>query len=61
MLGSFLGSSCEVVQVGKDDISHIMKYVCHCPLESYAPTFFKPKGMTQYEKLPEGVVNAVLY
>jgi hypothetical protein len=34
MLGTFLGSSCEVIQVGEDDIGQIMKDVCHILLES---------------------------
>jgi hypothetical protein len=34
MLGAFFGSSCEVVQVGEDDIGQIVKDLCHSPLES---------------------------
>jgi hypothetical protein len=34
MLGVFLGSSCEIFQVCEDDMSHIVKNVCHRPLES---------------------------
>jgi hypothetical protein len=34
MLGAFLGSSCEVVQVCEDDMSQIVKDVCHSLLES---------------------------
>jgi hypothetical protein len=34
MLSVFLGSSGEFVQVCKDDMSHIMKNVCHGTLKS---------------------------
>jgi hypothetical protein len=34
MLSAFLGSSSEIIQVGEDDLSQIMKNVCHGALES---------------------------
>jgi hypothetical protein len=39
MLGVFSGSSCEVIQVCKDEMSQIMKNVCHSSLESCASIF----------------------
>jgi hypothetical protein len=39
VLGVFLGSSGEVVQVGEDDGSQIVKDVCHGPLKSCTSIF----------------------
>ena len=54
MLGTFLGSSCEVVQAGEDDLSQIMKDVCHGPLESCTGIFEAEGHDTICKRTPRG-------
>ena len=54
MLGAFLGSSCEVIQVGEDDCSQIVKDVCHGSLESCAIIFEAEGHDTICECTPRG-------
>src|ERR1700722_9086089 len=54
MLGTFLGSSGEVVQVSKDDFSQIVEYVCHRPLESCAGILQAKRHDTICKSTPRG-------
>jgi hypothetical protein len=54
MLGAFLGSSGEVVQVGEDDFSQIMKYVCHRPMESCVGIIYAKRHDTVCKGTPWG-------
>jgi hypothetical protein len=54
MLGAFLGSSGEVVQVGEDDLSQIMKDVCHRTLEGCVGVFEAEGHDTICKRTPRG-------
>jgi hypothetical protein len=54
VLGTLLGLSGEVVQVGEDDCSQIMKDVCHSPLESCTGIFEAEGYDTICKRTPRG-------
>jgi hypothetical protein len=54
MMNASLGSSCEVIQVCKNDMSQIMKDVCHGPLESGASILEAKRHDTIRKGAPRG-------
>jgi hypothetical protein len=54
MLSAFLGSSGEVIQVCEDDMSQIMKNVCHGPLKSGTNVLEAKRHDTICESTPGG-------
>ena len=54
MLSMFLGAIGEVIQVGEDDLSQIMKYVCHGTLEGGTNIFEAERHDTICKSTPGG-------
>jgi hypothetical protein len=54
MLSVFLGSSSEIVQVGEDDLSQIMKDVCHGMLKSGTSVLEAKRHERIYKSTPRG-------